>query len=116
MTGRAPIVLAEVRQVALPLLKPFVTGFGVTDTRQTVVVHLRDEDGNEGWGEMLLWLPETSTPAMRASMSRGSRVSAITERRTRSARRDGCLTGASLDVQPTNLHHPQQHYETQTYS
>ena len=52
MSGdRAPIVHAEVLQVALPLLKPFVTGFGVTATRQTVLVHLRDEDGNEGWGE-----------------------------------------------------------------
>jgi O-succinylbenzoate synthase len=50
-SDRAPIVHAEVLQVALPLLKPFVTGFGVTDTRQTVLIHLRDEDGNEGWGE-----------------------------------------------------------------
>lgn len=48
---RAPIVFAEVLEVSLPLLKPFVTGFGVTDTRRTVLVHLRDADGNEGWGE-----------------------------------------------------------------
>jgi O-succinylbenzoate synthase len=52
VTGqRAPVVAAEVRQVALPLLKPFVTGFGVTASRQTVLVHLTDADGNEGWGE-----------------------------------------------------------------
>jgi O-succinylbenzoate synthase len=51
VTDRAPIVHAEVLQVALPLLKPFITGFGVTATRQTVLVHLRDADGNEGWGE-----------------------------------------------------------------
>ncbi|MDQ1663034.1 MAG: o-succinylbenzoate synthase [Blastococcus sp.] len=37
--------------MALPLLKPFVTGFGVTASRQTVLVHLTDADGNEGWGE-----------------------------------------------------------------
>lgn len=48
---RAPVVTAEVLQVALPLRKPFVTGFGVTATRQTVLVHLTDADGNEGWGE-----------------------------------------------------------------
>jgi O-succinylbenzoate synthase len=45
------VVLAEVLEVSMPLLKPFVTGFGVTDTRRTVIVHLRDADGNEGWGE-----------------------------------------------------------------
>lgn len=48
---RAPVVFAEVLVVSLPLLRPFVTSFGVTDTRQTVLVHLRDEDGHEGWGE-----------------------------------------------------------------
>lgn len=74
MSGsRAPIVLAEVRQVALPLLKPFVTGFGVTDTRQTVVVHLRDEDGNEGWGEgpaldHPYYLPDTTSSTYRAAV------------------------------------------------
>ncbi|HWB67837.1 MAG TPA: o-succinylbenzoate synthase [Mycobacteriales bacterium] len=48
---RAPIVFAEVREVALPLLRPFVTGFGVTDSRRTVLVRVRDAAGNEGWGE-----------------------------------------------------------------
>jgi O-succinylbenzoate synthase len=70
---RAPIVLAEVRQVALPLLKPFVTGFGVTDTRQTVVVHLLDEDGNEGWGEgpaldHPYYLPDTTASTYRTAV------------------------------------------------
>ncbi|MCU1671869.1 MAG: menC [Blastococcus sp.] len=50
-TDRAPVVTAEVRQVALPFIKPFVTGFGVTASRQTVLIHLTDADGNEGWGE-----------------------------------------------------------------
>ncbi len=45
------MVAAEVLEVAMPLLRPFVTGFGVTDSRRTVLVHLRDEDGQEGWGE-----------------------------------------------------------------
>lgn len=71
--GRAPVVLAEVLQVALPLLKPFVTGFGVTDTRQTVVVHLRDEDGNEGWGEgpaldHPYYLPDTTASTYRTAV------------------------------------------------
>ena len=35
---RAPIRLAEVLEVQLPLLRPFVTGFGVTDKRHTVLV------------------------------------------------------------------------------
>jgi O-succinylbenzoate synthase len=73
VTDRAPIVAAEVRQVALPLLKPFVTGFGVTDTRQTVVVHLRDEDGHEGWGEgpaldHPYYLPDTTASTYRTAV------------------------------------------------
>jgi O-succinylbenzoate synthase len=48
---RAPIVYAEVLEVALPLLRPFVTGFGITASRRTVLVHLTDENGAEGWGE-----------------------------------------------------------------
>jgi O-succinylbenzoate synthase len=48
---RAPIVHAEVLEVELPLLRPFVTGFGVTATRSTMLVHLTDENGVEGWGE-----------------------------------------------------------------
>ena len=42
---RAPIVHAEVLEVALPLLRPFVTGFGVTSSRSTMLVHLVDENG-----------------------------------------------------------------------
>src|SRR3954467_1561606 len=48
---RAPIRRAEVLEVRLPLLKPFVTGFGVTDQRHPLLVHLVDEAGIEGWGE-----------------------------------------------------------------
>ena len=45
------IVRASVYEVALPLLKTFVTGFGDTSSRHTVLVHLVDEEGFEGWGE-----------------------------------------------------------------
>jgi O-succinylbenzoate synthase len=45
------VTLAEVLEVELPLLRPFVTGFGVTDSRHTVLVHLVAADGVEGWGE-----------------------------------------------------------------
>ena len=48
---RPALQVAEVREVELPLLRPFVTGFGVTDSRHTVLVHLVDEAGHEGWGE-----------------------------------------------------------------
>lgn len=61
----AGIRLAEVLEVRLPLLKPFVTGFGVTDSRRTVLVHLIDDDGAEGWGEAAAldhpyYLPDTT--------------------------------------------------------
>lgn len=42
---------ASVYEVALPLLKTFVTGFGDTSSRHTVLVHLVDDEGTEGWGE-----------------------------------------------------------------
>lgn len=48
---RAPIVAAEVLEVALPMLQPFVTSFGATYDRHTVLVHIRDADDNQGWGE-----------------------------------------------------------------
>jgi O-succinylbenzoate synthase len=65
---RAPIVHAEVLEVALPLLRPFVTGFGVTSTRSTMLVHLADESGLEGWGEGPAlndpyYLPDTTSSA-----------------------------------------------------
>ena len=71
---RAPIVAAEVLQVALPLLRPFITGFGVTDTRQTVLVHLCDADGNEGWGEAPAldhpyYLPDTTASTFQTATS-----------------------------------------------
>jgi O-succinylbenzoate synthase len=69
---RAPVVLAEVLEVSLPLLKPFVTGFGVTDTRRTVLVHLQDADGHEGWGEgpaldHPYYLPDTTSSTFQAA-------------------------------------------------
>jgi O-succinylbenzoate synthase len=48
---RPRIVRASVYEVALPLLKTFVTGFGDTSSRHTVLVHLVDDEGFEGWGE-----------------------------------------------------------------
>ncbi len=67
-TERAPIVHAEVLEVELPLLRPFVTGFGITATRRTMLVHLRDENGVEGWGEgpaldHPYYLPDTTSSA-----------------------------------------------------
>ena len=50
----------------MPLLKPFVTGFGDTASRHSVLVHLVDDDGFEGWGEAPaldhpFYLPETTS-------------------------------------------------------
>ena len=71
-----PIRHAEVREVTLPLLRPFVTGFGVTDTRKTVLVHLVDDAGNEGWGEgpaldHPFYLPETTDTTFRVATDWG---------------------------------------------
>jgi O-succinylbenzoate synthase len=67
-TDRAPVVHAEVLEVALPLLRPFVTGFGITATRSTMLVHLTDANGVEGWGEgpaldHPYYLPDTTASA-----------------------------------------------------
>ncbi len=50
----------------MPLLKTFVTGFGDTSSRHTVLIHLLDGDGCEGWGEAPaldhpFYLPETTS-------------------------------------------------------
>lgn len=60
------IRLAEVLEVTLPLRQPFVTGFGTVDSRRTVLVHLQDEDGVDGWGEAPAlddpyYLPDTTS-------------------------------------------------------
>jgi O-succinylbenzoate synthase len=65
----APVTRAEVLEVSLPLMEPFVTGFGSTDTRRTVLVHLRDADGAEGWGEAAaldhpFYLPDTTSGSL----------------------------------------------------
>ena len=62
----AALVRAEVLEVRMPLKEPFVTGFGSTDTRRTVLVHVVDADGAEGWGEAAaldhpFYLPDTTS-------------------------------------------------------
>lgn len=62
----AALVRAEVLEVRMPLKEPFVTGFGSTDTRRTVLVHVVDADGFEGWGEAAaldhpFYLPDTTS-------------------------------------------------------
>lgn len=62
----AALARAEVLEVRMPLKEPFVTGFGSTDTRRTVLVHLVDGDGVEGWGEAAaldhpFYLPDTTS-------------------------------------------------------
>jgi len=60
------IAAAEVIEVDMPLLEPFVTGFGSTDSRRTVIVRVPDEQGRVGWGEAAAldhpyYLPETTS-------------------------------------------------------
>lgn len=67
MTKQSPrIVKASVYEVAMPLLKTFVTGFGDTSSRHTVLIHIVDDEGFEGWGEAPaldhpFYLPETTS-------------------------------------------------------
>lgn len=67
MTESSPrIVKASVYEVAMPLLKTFVTGFGDTSSRHTVLIHIVDDEGYEGWGEAPaldhpFYLPETTS-------------------------------------------------------
>jgi O-succinylbenzoate synthase len=68
LAWRAPVRRAEVREVVLPLLRPFVTGFGVTDSRRVVLVRIEDEAGLVGWGEAAaldhpFYLPDTTGAA-----------------------------------------------------
>lgn len=69
---RVPLRTAELFEVTLPLLRPFVTGFGVTASRHTVLVHLVDEAGVEGWGEAPAldhpyYLPDTTSSTFAAA-------------------------------------------------
>lgn len=58
------IAEAEVIELALPLLAPFVTGFGATESRRVILVRLVDDEGHVGWGEAApfdhpFYLPDT---------------------------------------------------------
>ncbi len=60
------IARAEVLEVRMALKEPFVTGYGSTEARRTVLVHLVDADGFDGWGEAAaldhpFYLPETTS-------------------------------------------------------
>jgi o-succinylbenzoate synthase len=60
------IARAEVLEVQMAMKEPFVAGYGSTDTRRTVLVHLVDADGTEGWGEAAaldhpFYLPDTTS-------------------------------------------------------
>lgn len=64
----APITRAEVRQVEMALVEPFVTSFGPTDRRHVVLVRLADADGVSAWGEAApldhpFYLPDTVASA-----------------------------------------------------
>ena len=59
---------AEVLEVALPLREPFVTSFGPTSSRRTILVRVVDSDGRVGWGEAApldhpFYLPDTVSGA-----------------------------------------------------
>jgi O-succinylbenzoate synthase len=60
----APIERAEVIEVEMTLREPFVTSFGPTATRHTVLVRLTDVAGQVAWGEAApldhpFYLPDT---------------------------------------------------------
>ncbi|MEX1163160.1 MAG: o-succinylbenzoate synthase [Nitriliruptor sp.] len=41
----------ELVRVAMPLVRPFRTSFGTQTARDVLLVHVRDADGTDGWGE-----------------------------------------------------------------
>jgi o-succinylbenzoate synthase len=62
--GGAPVQRAEVLEVELTMLEPFVTSFGPTQRRHVVLVRLTGADGAIGWGEAApldhpFYLPDT---------------------------------------------------------
>lgn len=64
----APIERAEVIEVEMTLIEPFVTSFGSTATRHTVLVRLTDGAGAVAWGEAApldhpFYLPDTVSSA-----------------------------------------------------
>jgi o-succinylbenzoate synthase len=64
-----PIERAEVIEVEMTLLEPFVTSFGSTATRHTVLVRLTDAAGAVAWGEAApldhpFYLPDTVSGAL----------------------------------------------------
>ena len=64
----ASIERAEVIQVEMTMIEPFVTSFGPTTTRHVLLVRLTDADGAVGWGEAApldhpFYLPDTVASA-----------------------------------------------------
>lgn len=49
--NKPKIIKAELLEVALPLIEPYTTGFGILENRNTLLVRLETEDGVVGWGE-----------------------------------------------------------------
>jgi o-succinylbenzoate synthase len=48
---RPKVVKTELLEVALPLFRPYSTGFGTLKDHNTLLVRLETEDGLVGWGE-----------------------------------------------------------------
>ncbi|MCZ6688062.1 MAG: o-succinylbenzoate synthase [Planctomycetota bacterium] len=59
----------EVREISIPLVRPFETSFGTCDVRQSLLIRI-EADGAEGWGEVPVeekpaFGPETTSTASR---------------------------------------------------
>ena len=39
------------REIQLPLVHPFTTSFGQQDYTHPIIIEIKDNDGNIGWGE-----------------------------------------------------------------
>jgi len=51
MTAFPKLKSITLREVHLPIVHPFRTSFGVEEIKHAIIVEIRDEDGNTGWGE-----------------------------------------------------------------
>ncbi len=92
----------ELVRVALPLVRPFRTSFGVQHVRDALLVHLRDADGTPGWGEVAT----TAAPVYDAEFTDGAAL-ALSDHLVPAVRAAGALRGAEVPARLAGLrgHH-----------
>lgn len=102
MTRQLPPVTldhVELVRVHLPLVRPFRTSFGVQHVRDALLVHVRDADGVDGWGEVAT----TAAPVYDAEHTDGA-AQVLAAHLVPTVRADGPVHGAEVPARLTALH------------